>query len=212
MECEAVAPKPIPSPWDTIDSTIEVATVTPLTPPRIAESATRIETSTAGGGFTIPLICLGIGVIAMCLLVPAADENRRLAYERDRLKTDLEQLEQQVATNDAFLHRVSSDPSVAERLARRQMKMVPVGTTVLELKSAKSNADMSPYTLVAVPPPAPMQPYKPVGGLLANAVRHSKTQLYLIGAGMMMIACGLVMSRSSSGDELEDEFGHDDTV
>ena len=202
---EAVAVKPIPSPWDTIDTSVEVATVTPLTPPRVSETVSA-EHSPSGGAFTIPLICVGIGIIAMCLLVPAADENKRLAYERDRLKTDLEQLQQQVATNDAFLNRISSDPSVAERLARRQMKMVPIGTTVLELKSARSGSDMSPYSLVTVPPPAPMAPYRPVGGLLSNAVRHPKTQLYLIGAGMMMIACGLVMSRSSHGDDIDDEF------
>ena len=158
----------------------------------------------AGGAFTIPLICLGVGVIAMCLLIPAADEVRRLAYERDRLKADLEQLQKQVATNESFLRRVAEDPVLAERLARRQMKMVPQGTTVLDLKSAQGAAagtpaarEMSPFLLVTVPPPAPMPPYRPIGGVLANACRHPKTQLYLIGGALMAIASGLVLSRSS---------------
>ena len=154
----------------------------------------------SGGAFTIPLICLGIGVIAMCLLIPAADEIRRLAYERDRLKADLEQLQKQVATNDSFLKRVATDPVLAERLARRQMKMVPEGTTVLDLKSlpqSTSAQDMSPFLLVTVPPPAPMPEYHPIGGVLANACRHPKTQLYLIGGSLMAIASGLVLSRSS---------------
>lgn len=161
---------------------------------------------TAGGTFTIPALCLGIGMIAACLLIPAADENRRLGYERDQLHADLTQLQKQVQTNDAFLHRISTDPTLAERLALRQMKMIPAGTSTLELKSSKPSGDMSPFSLVTVPPPAPTPEYRPVGGLLANAVMHPKTQLYLIGAGMMMIACGLVMSRSSHDDELDDEL------
>jgi hypothetical protein len=138
----------------------------------------------------------------MCLLIPAADEVRRLAYERDRLKADLEQLQKQVTTNDAFLQRVANDPVLAERLARRQMKMVPEGTAVLALKASRrttpaSAQDMSPFLLVTVPPPAPMPPYRPIGGVLSNACRHPKTQLYLIGGALMAIGSGLVLSRSS---------------
>jgi hypothetical protein len=100
---------------------------------------------------------------------------------------------------------VADDTSLAERLARRQLKMVPEGTAVLDLKAApQARTDMSPFLLVTVPPPAPVAPYKPVGGFLADLCRHPKTQLYLIGASLLMIAAGLVLSRSSSAadDEL----------
>ena len=199
-----------PTPWETVTPDIQVyrePVAEPLDPEEpedelvVAAGAAPVRRSGGGGGtFTIPLICLGIGLIAMCLLIPAADEVRRLAYERDRLKADLEQLQKQVATNDAFLQRVASDPVLAERLARRQMKMVPEGTAVLDLKKAQaidSAQALSPFLLVTVPPPAPMPPYRPVGGVLADACRHPKTQLYLIGGALMAIACGLVLSRSS---------------
>ncbi|HYO07645.1 MAG TPA: hypothetical protein VER17_01610 [Tepidisphaeraceae bacterium] len=202
-----------PSPWDTVDPARDVTVVPAPLPvaeaPEPGPEVTReadvdgggagAPASPPGGTFTIPLICLGVGLIALCLLIPAADEVRRLAYERDRLKADLEQLQKQVDTNSAFLQRVADDPTLAERLARRQMKMVPEGTQVLELKSqpkAGAAADLSPFLLVTIPPPAPMPPYRPVGGFLASACRHPKTQLYLIGAALMMIACGLVMSKS----------------
>ncbi len=191
-------------PWDTVTPEVEW---TPVVVEQ-GEVPAKKEAPASGGGFTIPLICLGIGLIAMCLLIPAADENRQLVYERARLQMDLDQLQKQAATNDAFLKRVANDPTLSERLARRQLKMVPQGTSVLELKSEKNNtADMSPFLLVTVPPPAPLPPYQPVGGFLADLCRHPKTQLYLIGAGMMMVACGLVMSRSEplSRDDAEDE-------
>jgi hypothetical protein len=191
------------TPWDAIGREAE-SEISNL-PSEISNLKSQISDPpppAGGGAFTIPLICLGIGLIAMCLLIPAADENRRLAYERDRLKADLEQLHKQVATNDAFLKRVGDDPALAERLARRQLKMVPEGTAVMDLKSAPARVDMSPFLLVTVPPPAPMAPYRPVAGFLADACRHPKTQLYLIGASLLMIASGLVLSRSSG--ELRD--------
>jgi hypothetical protein len=158
-----------------------------------------------GGGFTIPLMCIGIGLIAMCLLIPATDDVHKLAYERERLKADLAQLHKQVDTNAAFLKRVGDDPMLAERLARRQLKMVPVGSQVLNLKSIKPQPDeMSPFLLVTVPPPAQMPPYQPIGGFLAGICRNPQTQLYLIGASLMMIGSSLVLSRSSgAGKALE---------
>jgi hypothetical protein len=187
------------TPWSSIDTVVEVSSE-PTEVDGAAEPSAAAPPS-GGGLFTIPLIALGIGIIAMCLLIPAADENRRLAYERDKLQLDLEHLKHQAATNEAFLKNLSNDPTLAERLARRQMKMVPQGTSVLELKSQSSAADMSPFVLTTVPPPAPLPPYRPVGGFLADACRHPKTQLYLIGAGMMMIACGVVMGRDSREPE-----------
>jgi hypothetical protein len=182
-------------PWDTVDARADDAAAA-----REAHALSRpvaaVRKALGGGGVTIPMMCLGIALIAACLLVPAADDVRRLAYERDRLRADLEQLHEQVQTNDAFLKRVADDATLAERLARRQMKMVPEGTAVLELSGAKPQDELSPFLLVTVPPPAPMAEYRPVGGMLAAAVQHPKTQLYLIGASLMMIAAGLVLSRS----------------
>jgi hypothetical protein len=192
---EQQAPADAPTPWDTVAADdVSLHRQRALDP--IVALARRAVPS--GGAFTIPLICLGIGMIAMCLLIPAADEVRRLAYERDRLKADLTQLHLQVETNQAFLDRVATDAVLAERLARRQMKMVPEGTAVLDLKAMQTTShEMSPFLLVTVPPPAPMPPYRPMGGFLSTACRHPKTQLYLIGVSLLAIASGLVLSRST---------------
>lgn len=144
-------------------------------------------------GWTIPLLCAGIGIIACCMLIPAADDNRKLVYERERLKTDLAQLKSQIEVNQEFLDRIVNDPTLAERLAQRQMRMVREGTAVLQLKNDVGLGSMSPYEIVAVPPPAEMPPYRPIGGRFAELCRNTKSQLILLGIGLFLAASGLVL-------------------
>jgi hypothetical protein len=156
-----------------------------------------------GGGWTVATLCAGICIIACCVIIPQADANRRLAYERERLKVDLDSLRKQVSTNDEFLLRVADDPNLAERLAQRQMKIIREGTRVLELKKsanapaggagpAQTAQDISPFHLVAVAPPPPMPPYQPNGGRLAGLCYDSRKRLYLMGVGLFLMAAGLV--------------------
>src|SRR4051812_17754238 len=142
---------PAPSP----DALLVSASDLPESPgvPASAGMASETKPIISGGLATIPLLCLGIGLIACCILIPAADENRRLVYERQRLQNDLDQITRQIETNDEFLKRIADDPGLAERLAQRQMKMVRQGTSVLELKGASNEKDMSPFELVTLPPP-----------------------------------------------------------
>jgi hypothetical protein len=157
-----------------------------------APEAKPAATPAGGGLFTIPMMCLGIGIIACCVLIPAADENRRLAYERQKLQADLDQISRQIDVNNEFLKRVADDPTLSERLAQRQMKMVRQGTSVLELKG-QFNRDMSPFELVTLPPPPELAPYRPIGGELSTLCRSPRSQLYLMGCGLLLVASGLVM-------------------
>lgn len=159
-------------------------------PPVIAASAPAVL---SGGGWTIPILCAGLALIACCVLIPQADANRRMAYERRLLEMDLQSIKQQVAMNDTFLRRVADDPVLAERLAQRQMKIIRAGTRVLSLRDAPQSSDMSPFQLVSVAPPTPPPPYKPVGGLLANLCYNPRSRLYLTGAGLLLVAAGLVL-------------------
>ena len=56
--------------------------------------------------------------------------------------------------------------------------------------------ELSPFLLVTLPPPAEMPEYQPLGGLLSDVCRNPKSQLYMTGAGLLMIACGLVLGSS----------------
>ena len=146
--------------------------------------------------WTIPLLCAGIAIIACCLLIPAADDNHRLVYERETLRLDAEQIHKQVAMNDEFLHRVADDPVLLQRLAQRQMKLVREGTSVLELNGQSDHTDLSPYLLVSVPAPADLPPYRPMGGIFATLCRYPRTRLFLMGGGLLLMATGLVMGNA----------------
>jgi hypothetical protein len=159
-----------------------------------------------GGGWTFPVLCAGIGIIACCLLIPICDANRRAAYEKLRLWRDLESLQRQVAVNDQFLHKVADDPTLAERLAQRQLHKIRAGTHFLPLKDDATPGQedagfgsMSAFGIVAVPPPPPLAPYQPVSGPIARLCYNPHSRLYLMGAGMMLLAAGLVMGYGPIG-------------
>lgn len=153
------------------------------------------------GGWTMGFLLSGIAIIAACILIPQGDETRKLMYERAKLRADLEQVQKQVATNGEFLQKVQSDPTLAQRLAQRQMKLVPAGTKVLDVDDASpTKDDKSPFLIVSVPPPAPMPPYQPRGGVFAQMCRNGRSQLYMIGGGLLLLAAGLVLGASGPRD------------
>jgi hypothetical protein len=145
-----------------------------------------------GNGFTFVLLCVGIAMVACCVLIPESDENRALLYQTEKLKGDLDYVQRQVAANKEFVERVGRDPALRERLAQRQLKFVRKGTDVLELQG-NNVTEQSPFSIVAVAPPERLAPNKPVGGRLAAMCRNPRSKLYLIGFGLMLMASGLVL-------------------
>jgi hypothetical protein len=167
--------------------------------PPVEEPAPIPVYTYCGSGWTIPLLSLGLGLIACCILIPQADTNRRLAYQRQLLQADLASVKQQARINGIFLKRVADDPALAERLAERQMKMIRVGSKVLPLDgaipAAAGGGDMSPFQITAVAPPPPAPEYQPIGGPLATLCYDPRCRLYLIGAALLAIAAGLVLGQ-----------------
>jgi hypothetical protein len=150
--------------------------------------------------WTIPLLCMGLAAIACCVLLPAADENRRLAAEKAHLQADLDQIQQQIAVNDRFLKCVENDPALLQRLAQRQMKMVRSGEAVLKLSGQDDRFQMSPYLLTNLPPPTTPFVYQPGRGTLDRLVNEPRLCLFVMGGGMLLIAIGLVLGVSSPAE------------
>jgi hypothetical protein len=180
--------QPLPTPAKIDPWGIEDPTAPPPPPPPPEPVLPR----KGGGILTIPLLCVGIAIIACVSLLPLADENHQLAWEREKLRADLKQLKEQGRVNAEFLTKVADDPTLAERLAQRQMKYIREGSSILTIKG-QAKEEMSPFHLVSVPPPPPMPAYEPVGGLLGTLVRQPRAQLYLCGLALLLIAAGLVL-------------------
>jgi hypothetical protein len=155
------------------------------------------EPPRASGGWTITALCAGLALLACTVLIPQADANRRLSYERQTLRNDLENVEKQIAVNQEFIRQVGQDPTLAERLARRQMKVIPAGNKILEMPAQVGDATMSPFQLTNIGRPAPLPAYKPVGGFIASVCYSPRARLYLIGIALVMVATGLVLGGSS---------------
>lgn len=150
----------------------------------------------ANSALSLPLLCAGLAIIAACILMPAAEANKKLVADRDKLQSDLAYVQQQLAVNQQFLDHVGGDPGLAERLAQRQMKVIRQGTSVLELHNKSARDQMSPFLLVSVPRPAEVPAYQPPAGLLGKLCGSARCQLYLTGLGMFMVAGGLVLGTS----------------
>lgn len=147
--------------------------------------------------WTIPLMCAGLSLIAACMIVPAADQNRHLAWERERLRLDLEQVQQQVEVNNSFLDKMRQDPALAERLAQRQLRVVREGSTAIHVDGDTTFQERSPFSLIQVPDPEPLPAYQPIGNKFAALCRNPRTQLYLTAAALFMLAVGLVLGGTS---------------
>lgn len=147
------------------------------------------------GAWTISMLCMGLGLIAACLIIPQADANRRLVYERQQLRMELAQVQKQTSVNQEFLSKMESDPQLTERLAQREMHAVEQGEAIVNVKNdgSSSTGSMSPFTLVNVPPPAALVPYRPVGGILAQLCLDPRSHIYILGMGMFCVAGGLVL-------------------
>jgi hypothetical protein len=140
----------------------------------------------------IPIFCIGIALVACCVLIPQSEANRRLACERFSLQRDLAQLQEQSKANQTFLKHLTDDPTLAQRLAQRQMKLVPEGTNMLDL-GGDDQAPSSPFLLVQIPAPVTLASDRPGAGDLFSIFLRQRPRLYLLGGGMFLIAAGLVL-------------------
>lgn len=174
---------------------------------RDPEPGTRSAEPVRDSIWTLPLLCLGLSIIACCVLLPAADANRKLVVEREKLKRDLAAVDKQIEVNEMFLKKVSGDPELAERLAQRQMRFIREGTNVLELPelSTRGGEVMNPFLLTALPGAAPMKKPPPRPGILGKLSTNSKMQLYALGAALLLLAIALVMGSGSNPQKPKEE-------
>jgi hypothetical protein len=153
-----------------------------------------------GAWWTIPLMCAGIAIAACAVLVPAADENRRAMHELAKLEQEVTYFDQQSDVNQQFLQHVSTDPTLAERLAMRQLRLTRPTARIVQMPHKDDPFSMSPYALVSIDPPAPLPEYRSMGGMLGEWFLDAKRQTYLAGLGLLLTAAGVIFGGGTSRD------------
>ena len=155
------------------------------------------------GLLSIPALCLGLCLIAVCVLVPQAEANRRTAVDRDQLRQDLGHADAQIDVNARFLAAATTDPEVAERLAQRQMRQIRQGSAALHLEgeSPALPAVLTVADMLRVPTPPPVPAYRPMPGYLSILTDTTRHQLCGLGCGLFLVAVGLVLGTSDPAVE-----------
>ena len=168
-----------------------------------SDDANQIEAETARDGagvaWALPLLALGLGIVACCVILPIVDQNRELADERARLAAELSALERQVETNSDFIDRLHADPELARRLVYRQRPPAPKeGVALLDdgRSDPRQRFKLSPFSLLATEPTIAPAPLQPSGGALASMCRDPRTKLAILGIGLMCCLLGLLTGAS----------------
>ncbi len=184
---------------DQTDAGGRVGATATTAPPLFGRSPADLRHS-ASALWSVPLLCAGLCLVAACVLLPAADANRKLAADREQLRRDLAHADAQVAVNAGFLRQSAGDPEVAERLAERQARQVPAGADVLSLPGvAEATRATTAADMLRVPDP-PAAAYEPPTGLVGSVCRDRRSQLYAIGLGAFLVAVSLVAGGQPADD------------
>lgn len=153
--------------------------------------------------WTLPLLAVALAVLSACVVLPQAEANRKQMHELARLEVELKHLVVQGELNGQLLERLGTDIDLSQRLAHRQMRLVPAGTAELPLPEDQAvTASMaSPFGLVKLPAPEMPAAYQPIGasvlgGGLLDVVMDPRKRLYIMGAAMLMMAVGLIIDPS----------------
>jgi hypothetical protein len=163
------------------------------------EDSSIDEAEPTGGVWAIPMLALGVGLIACCLVIPAAEDTSKVMFERERLRAERESLSRQVTLNEEFLDRIHSDRELALRLAARQRTETEEGVGIITPTwdrpggGGLGNFAMSPFALVAAEPV--LQPDGPTpapGGKLAAFCREPRARLVVLGVGLFCCMLGLL--------------------
>lgn len=136
--------------------------------------------------------------MATVLVVAQVEENRQIAWQKNKLQMDLDYFKQQAKVNQEFLSRIETDVNLAERLAQRQMKLVREGSAVLELKGAPAETDSSPFHFTRIAPPPEVKPYESAPGVLPHLLATPRARGLALGGGALLVAIGLIMGASGA--------------
>ncbi len=161
--------------------------------------------SAAESAWALPLLALGLGLVACGVVIPEADANRQLADEKGRLVAEVESLQRQTELNAEFLERVHTDSELAQRLVQRQtrpgpeddVRVIAAGPSDGKVGGVGVSFEMSPFALLSAETVVAAPPSPPIGGRLPDWCRHPRLRLIVLGLGLF--ACLFALLSGASG-------------
>jgi len=161
------------------------------------------EAGTSSSGlWALPLLALGLCLVACAVLIPAAEENRLVEAERRRLVAEVESLRKKAEMNEQFLTRLHHDQRLVERLRRRLRPPGPdENVAILASHGGASRWALSPLAMLE---PAPVEAEPPpaiVTGVLADWCRDDRQRLIVLGVGLMAVLVALLAGGSRTSPD-----------
>ncbi len=144
--------------------------------------------------WALPLLALGLSLVACAVLIPASEENRLAEADRRRLEAQVASLERRVEVNNEFFHRLEKDAAIARRLQQRTLPPMPDGE-VAQLASAdvgKTSWAMSPLAMLEVEPVEAVMAPPQMKGLLPEWCRDGRHRLAVAGTGLFACLIALL--------------------
>jgi hypothetical protein len=142
--------------------------------------------------WTLPLLALGLGIVACAILIPAAEENRLAEAERRRLTAEVEALAQRASLNEDFLARIHRDKHIAKRLARQAAPPKPDSRLVVLAAGLDASTISNPLAMLEPQPVELLPPPPPADGLLPRWCLDSRGRLGVAGAGLFACLVALL--------------------
>ncbi len=137
----------------------------------------------------MPLLALGLCLVACGVLIPASEANRLIEAQRLELAAQVQALHSRADLNDEFLSRLHRDEQLANRLSRRQTTPEPDGDVAVLASSTMANGSLSPFAMLRPEPVEAAPAPEADGSRLAEWCRDARGRLAVIGIGL---GCGLI--------------------
>lgn len=143
--------------------------------------------------WTMAMILVGFATVAACVYLPLREENRKLEYELADLAAQAKYVQDQTTANAAFIDRVHSDPTLANRLLMRMTNKPMPGTAFLDAPGQTAFTS-SPYQITQIDPPSPQPAYQtdlPI--VFGSLILDFRSRLILLASGIFLMGAGVIL-------------------